>query len=40
MTCRSCHHSTDRDGVLWCLLKSLQANRKCPSFTYEPGSDE
>lgn len=40
MSCRSCHFSTDRGGVLWCLLKGKTAVRRCPRFTYEPGTDE
>ena len=40
MTCRSCHYSSHYDGFIWCLLKQMVAKRRCPSFIYEPESDE
>ena len=40
LTCLSCRHSLELNGVLWCDHIGRPALAKCWAFEYEPGTDE
>lgn len=40
MTCRSCRWSIYKDKRLICLKFDCDADYRCASFQYEPGTDE